>query len=117
MIYIDFLHQNILKLINKSQIITSTPENYDYIQRGWRKRKSIQNINLFILDNLHFIGINNNKFNGSIYEIIISRQKYIISALLMPTRIIAFSLTISNAKDIGDWLDINHKLQFNFKTF
>ena len=33
-----------------------------------------------------------------------SRQKYIISALLIPTRIIGLSLSISNAKDIGDLL-------------
>ena len=41
--------QNNLKLISKSQIIISLPINYDKIQRGWRKRKLIQNLNLFIL--------------------------------------------------------------------
>ena len=45
-----------------------------------------------------------------------SRQKYILSALSIPTLIIALSLSISNAKDSGDWLDVNNKLQFNFSS-
>ena len=106
---------NNVKLINKSRnIIISTPINYDKIQRGWRKRKCIQNVNLIIFDNIHFIGINNNKFNGSIYEIIVSRQRYIISLLDIPTRIIALSLSISNAKDIGLWINCKNNNIFNF---
>ncbi len=41
-------------------------------------------------------------------------DQYIQSALSIPTRIICLSLSISNAKDIGDWLDCNNKFQYNF---
>eukprot|EP01083_Nonionella_stella_P208232 755841_1 len=103
-----------VKAINQSQIIISTPINYDRVQRGWRKRKAIQNINLFIADKVHFIGVNHASFNGSIYEMVISRQKYIMSALNIPTRMIGLSLSISNASDVAGWLDVSSKFQYNF---
>lgn len=34
----------------------STPENWDMLSRRWKQRKNVQNVNLFIVDELHLIG-------------------------------------------------------------
>merc|ERR1719242_39127 len=73
-----------LKRIAKGQIIVTTPSAYDRVQRGWRKRKVVQNINLMIFDDLHFVGVSTASMDGTIYEVVVSRQKLIISALEIP---------------------------------
>ena len=37
-------------------MIVSTPENWDMLSRRWKQRKNVQNVNLFIVDELHLIG-------------------------------------------------------------
>ena len=37
-------------------MIVSTPENWDVLSRRWKQRKNVQNVNLFIADELHLIG-------------------------------------------------------------
>eukprot|EP00485_Elphidium_margaritaceum_P012587 CAMPEP_0202691912 /NCGR_PEP_ID=MMETSP1385-20130828/6470_1 /ASSEMBLY_ACC=CAM_ASM_000861 /TAXON_ID=933848 /ORGANISM="Elphidium margaritaceum" /LENGTH=2422 /DNA_ID=CAMNT_0049347375 /DNA_START=646 /DNA_END=7914 /DNA_ORIENTATION=- len=103
-----------VKRMQQSQIIVATPTHFDQVQRGWRKRKCVQHLNLLICDNLHFIGVSNSVVQGCVYEQVISRQKCIISALSIPTRIVALAYSLSNAKDVGDWLDVPLKCQFNF---
>jgi len=46
------------KLLSDLQgnIIISTPEKWDVLSRRWKQRKNVQNINLFIVDELHLIG-------------------------------------------------------------
>ena len=99
--------QDDLKRIARGQLIVATPSAYDRVQRGWRKRKVLQNINLMVFDDLHFVGVSSGAFCGSVYEVVVSRQKLIISALDIPTRIIGLSLSISNGKDIADPSEIN----------
>ena len=50
-------------------MIVSTPENWDMLSRRWKQRKNVQNVNLFIVDELHLIGGENgvsiaNPFTG-----------------------------------------------------
>ncbi|CAF1711235.1 unnamed protein product [Brassica oleracea var. botrytis] len=45
-----------LKLLEKSQIIISTPEKWDALSRRWKQRKYVQQVSLFIVDELHLIG-------------------------------------------------------------
>ena len=33
-----------------------TPEKWDVLSRRWKQRKNVQNVNLFIVDELHLIG-------------------------------------------------------------
>ena len=40
----------------QSNIIISTPEYWDVLSRRWKQRKNVQNVNLFIVDELHLIG-------------------------------------------------------------
>ncbi|KAI4978689.1 hypothetical protein ZWY2020_015442 [Hordeum vulgare] len=45
-----------LKLLDKGEIIISTPEKWDALSRRWKQRKPVQQVSLFIVDELHLIG-------------------------------------------------------------
>ena len=38
-------------------MIISTPENWDILSRRWKQRKNVQNVALFIVDELHLLGV------------------------------------------------------------
>lgn len=64
-----------LKLLAKGNIIISTPEKWDVLSRRWKQRKNVQNVNLFIVDDLQLIGGE----EGPVMEIVCSRMRYIAS--------------------------------------
>ena len=99
-----------LKLISKAHIIISTPINWDILSRRWKQRKQVQNVQLFIVDELHLIGGE----EGPVLEIICSRMRYISSQIERNIRIVALSSSIANAKDISQWLFCNSNSTFNF---
>jgi pre-mRNA-splicing helicase BRR2 len=99
-----------LKLISKANIILSTPVNWDILSRRWKQRKQVQNVQLFIVDELHLIGGE----DGPVLEIICSRMRYISSQLEKNIRLIALSSSIANAKDLAQWLYCNSNNTFNF---
>ncbi|XP_054164003.1 U5 small nuclear ribonucleoprotein 200 kDa helicase-like [Oppia nitens] len=99
-----------LKLLAKGNIIISTPEKWDVISRRWKQRKNVQNINLYIVDDLQLIGGE----DGPILEVVSSRMRYISSQIDKSIRIIALSSSLANAKDIAQWLGCNQGLTFNF---
>ena len=66
-----------LKLLEKGQIIISTPEKWDALSRRWKQRKLVQQVSLFIVDELHLIGGE----GGPILEVIVSRMRYISSQI------------------------------------
>jgi len=41
-----------LKLLAKGNVTISTPEKWDVLSRRWKQRKNVQNVNLFIVDDL-----------------------------------------------------------------
>ncbi|KFV65632.1 U5 small nuclear ribonucleoprotein 200 kDa helicase, partial [Dryobates pubescens] len=86
-----------LKLLGKGNIIISTPEKWDILSRRWKQRKNVQNVNLFIVDEVHLIGGE----NGPVLEVICSRMRYISSQIERPIRIVALSSSLSNAKDVA----------------
>ena len=45
-----------LKLLAKGNVIVSTPEKWDVLSRRWKQRKNVQNVSLFIVDELQLIG-------------------------------------------------------------
>ncbi|UXI15487.1 Somatostatin receptor type 1 [Sarcoptes scabiei] len=99
-----------LKLLAKGDIIVTTHEKWDLVSRRWKQRKNVQNVNLFIADDLQLLG----GHDGPIYEIICSRMRYMSSQIEKPIRIVAFSSPIANAKDIAQWLGCSHGHTFNF---
>ncbi|BFY98347.1 hypothetical protein BsWGS_01387 [Bradybaena similaris] len=99
-----------LKLLAKGNIVISTPDKWDVLSRRWKQRKNVQNINLFIVDELHLIGGE----MGPVLEVICSRMRYISSQLERNIRIVALSSSLSNAKDIAQWLGCPTSAFFNF---
>lgn len=99
-----------LKLLAKGNIIISTPERWDVLSRRWKQRKNVQNINLFIIDELQLIGGD----DGPVLEVICSRMRYISSQIERQIRIIALSSSLANSKDIAQWLGAGTNATFNF---
>ncbi|XP_055517961.1 U5 small nuclear ribonucleoprotein 200 kDa helicase [Leucoraja erinacea] len=99
-----------LKLLGKGNIIISTPEKWDILSRRWKQRKNVQNVNLFVVDEVHLIGGE----NGPVLEVICSRMRYISSQIERPIRIVALSSSLSNAKDVAHWLGCSTTATFNF---
>ncbi|XP_028784629.1 DExH-box ATP-dependent RNA helicase DExH12 [Neltuma alba] len=99
-----------LKLLEKGHIIISTPEKWDALSRRWKQRKHIQQVSLFIIDELHLIGGQ----GGPILEVIVSRMRYIASQVENKIRIVALSTSLANAKDLGEWIGATSHGLFNF---
>ena len=45
-----------LRLLERGQIIVTTAERWDVLSRRWKQRKAVQDVSLFIVDELHLIG-------------------------------------------------------------
>lgn len=99
-----------LKLLERGQIIISTPEKWDALSRRWKQRKHIQQVSLFIVDELHLIGGE----MGPVLEVIVSRMRRIASHIGGNIRIVALSASLANAKDLGEWIGATSHGLFNF---
>lgn len=67
-------------------------------------------IGLLIADELQLIG----GAVGPAYEVLISRTRFVSSQTGNPTRIVACSVSLANARDLGDWLGASAQNVFNF---
>jgi len=99
-----------LKLIEKNNIIICTAVIWDTLSRRWKQRKQIQQISLYIADEVHLIG----GVDGPTLEIVLSRVRRISSQLDRRIRIVALGASVANAKDLCDWLGVPHQFCFNF---
>lgn len=45
-----------LFLFFKGHVIIGTPVHWDILSRRWKQRKNVQNVALFIADELHLVG-------------------------------------------------------------
>ncbi|KAI0164808.1 Sec63 Brl domain-containing protein [Xylariaceae sp. FL1272] len=99
-----------LKLLDKGDLILATPAQWDVLSRQWRRRKNIQTVELFIADELHLLG----GPQGYVYEIIVSRMLSMQNAMESNMRIIGLSVSLANARDLGEWLGAKKKDIYNF---
>ncbi|KAK4751540.1 hypothetical protein SAY87_005022 [Trapa incisa] len=99
-----------LKLLDKAQIIISTPDKWDALTRRWRQRKQVQEVSLFIVDELHLLGGQ----GGPVLEVIVSRMRYIAAHVENKIRMVALSTSLANAKDLGEWIGATAHGLFNF---
>lgn len=99
-----------LKILDRGDLILATPAQWDVLSRQWQRRKNIQTVQLFIADELHMLGGQ----AGFVYEIIVSRMHYIRSQTQLPLRIVGLSVSLSNARDIGEWIDAKKHNIYNF---
>ncbi|CAH0048053.1 unnamed protein product [Clonostachys solani] len=99
-----------LKLLEKGDLILATPIQWDVLSRQWKRRKNVQTVELFIADDIHLLGGS----QGYVYEIIVSRMHYIRTQTELPMRIVALSVSLANARDIGEWVDATKHDIYNF---
>ncbi|TWU78025.1 DEIH-box ATPase [Metarhizium rileyi] len=99
-----------LKILEKGDLILATPTQWDVLSRQWKRRKNVQSIELFIADDIHLLG----GYMGYVYEIIVSRMHYIRTQTELPMRIIALSVSLANARDLGEWIDAKKHDIYNF---
>ncbi|KAL8813589.1 MAG: hypothetical protein Q9200_000131 [Gallowayella weberi] len=99
-----------LKILEKGDLVLATPSQWDVLSRQWQRRKNVQTVQLFIADELHMLGGQ----GGFIYEIIVSRMHYIALQMENNMRIVGLSVSLSNARDIGEWLGASKHTIYNF---
>ena len=99
-----------LRTLDRADLVLATPTQWDVLSRQWSRRKNVQNVELFIADELHMLG----GHEGYVYEIVVSRMHYIKMQLEKNMRIIGLSVPLSNAKDVGEWLGATKHTIFNF---
>jgi pre-mRNA-splicing helicase BRR2 len=100
-----------LRTLKQGDIILATPEQADVITRMWQRRKDVQAIELLICDDLHLLG----GYGGYTYEAVVSRMHAMSLQLESSLRIIGLAVSLSNARDLGEWLGISSKKNiFNF---
>ena len=99
-----------LKLLEKGDLIMATPVEWDVLSRQWQRRKNIQTVQLFIADELHLLG----GLGGYVYEIVVSRMHYIALQTENDVRIVGLSVSLSNARDVGEWIGASKHTIYNF---
>ncbi|KAK9487748.1 Sec63 Brl domain-containing protein [Lipomyces starkeyi] len=99
-----------LKILEQSNLVLATPTQWDMISRRWQQRRNVQSVRLFIADDLHMLGGQ----NGSTYEIVVSRMRYVAAQTENPLRIVGLSVCLSNGRDLGEWIGANHHSIYNF---
>lgn len=101
-----------LKLLTTATLIISTPDKWDVLSRRWKTRKPVQDVSLFIIDELQLIAGK----TGPTIEIIVSRMRFMASQLRNKAglRILGLSASVANAKDLGEWLGAPSNCIFNF---
>ena len=97
------------QILDKFDVIISSPEHFDILSRRWKSKKSFQKIGLFIADELHLLGENN-----SVLEVIVSRMRYISSQLTKRIQIIGSATSIADYREVSAWIGAGQKSAFNF---
>ncbi|KAF8507301.1 putative RNA helicase [Hysterangium stoloniferum] len=99
-----------LRLLAKGDVIVCTPTQWDLISRRWKQLKNVQSIGLLIADEVQLLGGE----IGPTYEVIISRTRYVSAQTEIKTRIVACSVSLANARDLGEWMGVRNHDVFNF---
>lgn len=99
-----------VKILEESNIVITTPEKWDLMSRRWKTRKSVQDVRLFIADELHLLDSD----VGPTLEAVVSRMRYISVQVQQPIRIVALAASLANAKDVGEWIGASATGLFNF---
>jgi pre-mRNA-splicing helicase BRR2 len=99
-----------VKILEDSNVVITTPEKWDLMSRRWKTRKSVQEVRLFVVDELHLLDSD----VGPTLEAVVSRMRYISVQVQSPIRIVALAASLANAKDVGEWIGAPAAGLFNF---
>jgi pre-mRNA-splicing helicase BRR2 len=100
-----------LRLLDQGDLILATPQQWDLISRQWQRRKNVQSVQLLIADDLHLIG----GHGGYAYETVVSRMQAMSLQLESNLRIVGLSVSLSNARDVGEWIGASKHTIYNFR--
>eukprot|EP00906_Rhabdomonas_costata_P036183 RCo050792 len=100
-----------IALLNKAELLCTTPEKWDGISRNWHNRSYVRDVALLIIDEIHLLGND----RGPILEVIVSRMRYIGWSVGKSVRLVGLSTALSNAKDLADWMGIERRGLYNFR--
>jgi pre-mRNA-splicing helicase BRR2 len=123
-----------LKLCERAHIVIATPKQWDMLSRRWRKRRAVTDTALFICDELETLGASSvvgaggssasagGGGDGACYEVICSRMRFIAmqqqqagqSGASKGMRVVGLSMSVANARDLGEWLGCPPSCIFNF---
>lgn len=98
-----------LRLLEQADIVIATPEQWDVLSRRWRQRKNVQEVGLYILDDLHLLS---DAYIGATYEVACSRSRFIAAQSEQATRFVGLSAPLANATDVSEWLGAKHTFNF-----
>jgi pre-mRNA-splicing helicase BRR2 len=99
-----------LRRLKASDLVICTPTQWDLLSRRWKNRPDVKNISLFIADEIQLLGSD----IGPTYEVILSRTRYVAEQSGVSTRIVCFSVSLANARDLGEWMGATSQTIFNF---
>ncbi|KAF2186853.1 Sec63-domain-containing protein [Zopfia rhizophila CBS 207.26] len=99
-----------LRLLEKGDLILATPAQWDVLSRQWQRRKNVQSVVLLIADELHMLGGS----GGHIYETVVSRMHAMALQIENGMRLVGLSVSLSNARDIGEWIGASKHTIYNF---
>ena len=99
-----------LKILDGGDLVLATPVQWDVMSRQWQRRKNVQTVKLFIADELHMLGGQ----GGFTYEVIVSRMHYVSLQTENGMRIVGLSVSLSNARDLGEWIGASKHTTYNF---
>ncbi|KAJ3286172.1 DEIH-box ATPase [Borealophlyctis nickersoniae] len=100
-----------LKLLETGDIIFATPQKWDMLSRRWKQRKNVTTVGLVVVDEIHLIGGE----VGPTLEVVVSRMRYISAQVESKIRIVALGTSMSNARDLGEWIGATSQTIYNFK--
>ena len=104
-------HSPDIRLLQKADVIVTTPEKWDGISRSWQKRNYVQQVALVVIDEIHLLG----EDRGPVLEVIVSRMRYISSRTKQKIRIVGLSTALANCQDLADWLGVPRRGLYNFR--
>ncbi|KAK0556085.1 Pre-mRNA-splicing helicase BRR2 [Tilletia horrida] len=100
-----------LRLLEMADLVVATPSQWDVLSRRWQQRKNVQKVALYIADEVQMIG---DATVGPVYEVVLSRARFVAAQTQNPTRIVALSVPLANARDVADWIGCGSGSLFNF---
>jgi pre-mRNA-splicing helicase BRR2 len=99
-----------LRLLDRGDLVVSTPQHWDMLSRRWKQRKNVQRVRLFVADELHLVGGE----DGHVLEAVVSRMRYIAAQTERPIRVLGLAESVANARDLGEWLGVPSQALFAF---
>ena len=99
-----------LRILERADLVLATPTQWDVLSRQWQRRKNVQAVELFIVDELHLIGGE----NGYVYEVVVSRMHYIAMQIENNMRIIGLSTPVADGRTMGEWFGASKHSIYNF---